>query len=170
MAEAKGISKPEVGDRFSVRGADKWKSENDMKEVVYRGEVETVKDNMSDGINMGTLVFARNFEGGCYVIKATETKFYYCIQKVDGDWRALGLFFDGLFFYDSSLKQPNMRVVKIDEEKSKIQIDLHSFSIPFQQPFSQNLLGSKITQPPLHFQSPLAASKGKPKLALLLTR
>jgi len=84
MADSETISKPALGDRFSVVGANQWKTGNDIEEVVYKGEMA---DYSYDEIVLGTLVLLRGSRHSFYVIKATANRGYYC-EKINGHWQA----------------------------------------------------------------------------------
>ena len=81
------ILRPNIGDRFKVQGAKRWKRTKDINEVVYGGQVERAINSRKDGIKIGTLVFVR--DQNWYVIKAAVNEIYYCEDRIDNEWRSV---------------------------------------------------------------------------------
>merc|ERR1719483_1063518 len=102
---------PNIGDRFKVQGAERWKKSKDINEVVYAGDVNRVFSSSDDGVKIGTLVFDRYRKW--YVIKAAASEIYYCKYNIDSQWSSGGLYLLGL---DLGGYRPenDMRVFMID--------------------------------------------------------
>ena len=81
------ILRPNIGDRFKVQGAKRWKKYKDINEVVYGGEVQTATGTSDDGVEIGTLVFV--CDKNWYLIKANEDHIYYCQDRIDNEWRTV---------------------------------------------------------------------------------
>ena len=78
------ILRPNIGDRFKVQGAERWKKHKDINEVVYGGEVQTATGTSDDGVEIGTLVFV--CDKNWYLIKANADHMYYCQDRIDNEW------------------------------------------------------------------------------------